>query len=102
MSFTHCKLEKLPNWPDWDAAFDAKKLDAHFKAGALGLPVPRPPSTPTIAPMFFGFNGLMSSSRMANVDIAHLLMTTVVLCHGGEQMHELVLCSCCNKLLDFL
>jgi hypothetical protein len=44
-SFTRRNLMKLPNWPEWDAAFDAQ-LDAHFAAGALGMPVPRPPSTP--------------------------------------------------------
>jgi hypothetical protein len=44
-SFTRRNLQKLPNWSDWDAAFDAQ-LDAHFEAGALGLPIPRPPSTP--------------------------------------------------------
>lgn len=43
-SFTRRNLQKLPNWSEWDAAFDAQ-LDAHFAAGALGLPVPRPPST---------------------------------------------------------
>lgn len=43
-SFTHRNLQRLPNWSDWDAAFDAQ-LDAHFTAGALGLPVLRPPNT---------------------------------------------------------
>jgi hypothetical protein len=44
-SFTRHKLRKLSNWLEWDAAFDAQ-LDAHFAAGALGLPVLHPPSTP--------------------------------------------------------
>jgi hypothetical protein len=44
-SFTRHQLKKLSNWLEWDAAFDAQ-LDAHFAAGALGLPVLRPPSTP--------------------------------------------------------
>jgi hypothetical protein len=39
--FTRRNLKKLSNWPEWDAAFDAQ-LDAHYAAGALGLPVPRP------------------------------------------------------------
>jgi hypothetical protein len=43
--FTRRNLKKLSNWHEWDAAFDAQ-LDAHFEAGALGLPVPRPPSSP--------------------------------------------------------
>jgi hypothetical protein len=43
-SFTRRNLQRLPNWPDWDAAFDAQ-LDAHLAAGALGLPVPRPVDT---------------------------------------------------------
>jgi hypothetical protein len=44
-SFTHRRLQRLTNWPDWDAAFDAQ-LDAHHAAGTLGLPVPRPRSAP--------------------------------------------------------
>jgi hypothetical protein len=44
-NFTRRNLQKLSNWSDWDAAFDAQ-LDAHFEAGALGLPVLRPPATP--------------------------------------------------------
>jgi hypothetical protein len=43
-SFTRHRLCKLSNWSDWDAASDAQ-LDAHFEAGALGLPVPHPPAT---------------------------------------------------------
>jgi hypothetical protein len=39
--FTRHRLKKLTNWPEWDAAFDAQ-LDAHFRDGALGHPVPRP------------------------------------------------------------
>jgi hypothetical protein len=42
--FTRRNLKKLSNWPEWDAAFDAQ-LDAHYAAGALGLPVPRPSPT---------------------------------------------------------
>jgi hypothetical protein len=44
-SFTHRNLQRLANWHDWDAAFDAQ-LDAHHAAGTLGLPVPRPRSAP--------------------------------------------------------
>jgi hypothetical protein len=38
---TRHRLKKLSNWPEWDAAFDAQ-LDAHYRDGALGDPVPRP------------------------------------------------------------
>jgi hypothetical protein len=38
---TRPRLKKLPNWPVWDAAFDAQ-LDAHLRDGAIGDPVPRP------------------------------------------------------------
>jgi len=37
--FTHQQLKCLKNWPDWDNAFDAQ-LDAHRKAGCIGVPVP--------------------------------------------------------------
>ena len=40
-SFTRKNLKKLDNWIEWRDA-DDKQLDAHFKAGALGKPVPRP------------------------------------------------------------
>jgi len=36
--FTHCQLKCLKNWPEWDGAFDAQ-LDAHCKAGCIGIPV---------------------------------------------------------------
>ena len=39
--FTRRNLQKLPNWPDWDAAFDAQ-LDAHFKMGTISAPIPKP------------------------------------------------------------
>jgi hypothetical protein len=42
--FTRRNLQKLPNWSEWDAAFDAQ-LDAHCHAGTIGRPVPRPHST---------------------------------------------------------
>jgi hypothetical protein len=38
---TRHKLKRLPNWPIWDEAFDAQ-LDAHYRDGAIGDPVPRP------------------------------------------------------------
>jgi hypothetical protein len=38
---TRHRLKKLPNWPDWDAAFDAQ-LDAHLRDSAIGEPVLRP------------------------------------------------------------
>jgi hypothetical protein len=38
---TRRNLQRLPNWPEWDAAFDAQ-LDAHVAAGTFGAPVPRP------------------------------------------------------------
>ena len=41
--FTCRNLQTLPNWSEWDAAFDAQ-LDAHHKAGAIGEPIPRPRS----------------------------------------------------------
>jgi hypothetical protein len=39
--FTRCNLQKLSNWADWDASFDAQ-LDAHCQAGTIGRPIPRP------------------------------------------------------------
>ena len=33
-----CNLQHLPNWPVWDAAFDAQ-LDVHIAAGTFGNPV---------------------------------------------------------------
>jgi hypothetical protein len=39
--FTRRNLQKLTNWTDWDAAFDAQ-LDAHRQAGTIGAPIPRP------------------------------------------------------------
>ncbi len=36
--FTCHKLRHLKNWPDWDKNFDAQ-LDAHCKAGCIGIPV---------------------------------------------------------------
>jgi hypothetical protein len=48
--FTRRNLKKLSNWPEWDAAFDAQ-LDAHYAAGALGLPVPRPPANTSDGPV---------------------------------------------------
>jgi len=36
--FTRWQLKCLKNWPDWDNAFDAQ-LDAHRKAGCIGVPV---------------------------------------------------------------
>ena len=33
-----CNLQRLPNWPEWDEAFDAQ-LDAHVTAGTFGDPV---------------------------------------------------------------
>jgi hypothetical protein len=38
---TRHRLKKLPNWSAWDEAFDAQ-LDAHYRDGAFGDPVPRP------------------------------------------------------------
>ncbi len=38
--FTCCQLKSFKNWPDWDNAFDAQ-LDAHCKAGCIGVPVPQ-------------------------------------------------------------
>jgi hypothetical protein len=38
---TRHRLKRLPNWSDWDKAFDAQ-LDAHFRDGALSDPVLRP------------------------------------------------------------
>ena len=38
---TRRNLQRLPNWPEWDAAFDAQ-LDAHVTAGTFGDPIPRP------------------------------------------------------------
>jgi len=35
--FTHHQLKCLKNWPEWDEAFDAQ-LDAHCKAGCIGIP----------------------------------------------------------------
>ena len=43
-SFTRRNLQKLSNWSLWDEAFDTQ-LDAHFEAGTLGHPVPRPGSS---------------------------------------------------------
>jgi hypothetical protein len=40
-SFTRRNLQKLPNWDQWDEAFDAQ-LDAHRLAGAFEMPIPRP------------------------------------------------------------
>ena len=39
--FTRRNLQHLPNWHDWDAAFNAQ-LDAHLEAGAIAAPIPRP------------------------------------------------------------
>ena len=44
-SFTRKNLQKLPNFQDWVDA-DRKQLDAHFDAGTIGHPVPRPASRP--------------------------------------------------------
>ena len=41
--FTRRNLQKLSNWTEWDAAFDAQ-LDAQLESGTFGLPVPRPTS----------------------------------------------------------
>jgi hypothetical protein len=41
LKFTRCNLQRLPNWREWDAAFNAQ-LDAHLEAGAITPPVPRP------------------------------------------------------------
>jgi hypothetical protein len=39
--FTRHNLQKLPNWEQWDEAFDAQ-LGAHCLTGAFELPIPRP------------------------------------------------------------
>jgi hypothetical protein len=39
--FTRRNLQRLSNWPAWDAAFDAQ-LDAHCASGTISRPVPRP------------------------------------------------------------
>jgi len=36
--FTRRQLKRLKNWSDWDNAIDAQ-LDAHRKAGCIGVPV---------------------------------------------------------------
>ena len=38
---TRRNLQRLPNWHEWDAAFDAQ-LDAYVTAGTFGDPIPRP------------------------------------------------------------
>ena len=38
---TQWNLQHLPNWPEWDEAFNAQ-LDAHVTAGTFGDPVPHP------------------------------------------------------------
>jgi hypothetical protein len=37
-SFARRNLQKLPNWPVWDAAFDSQ-LDGHHRDGTIGTPV---------------------------------------------------------------
>lgn len=39
--FTRRNLMRLPNWPEWDAQFDAQ-LEQHYKDKTIGDPVPRP------------------------------------------------------------
>ena len=39
--FTQKNLQKLLNWADWDATFNAQ-LDAHHESGIYGLPIPHP------------------------------------------------------------
>jgi hypothetical protein len=36
-SFARRNLQKLPNWPVWDAAFDSQ-LDGHHRDGTIGVP----------------------------------------------------------------
>ena len=47
--FTRKNLRQLPNWSSWDSAFD-KQWSNHHEAGAIGLPVPRPPPDPDGTP----------------------------------------------------